>query len=99
MRYGMPLPAEPSIAVEGELQRISTTMIPTELSVQTLVRHDFPCEGVIEAARDLCADLIITTTHDRTDGSHLLMGSTAEKIVRRAPCPVLVLSGRDLDFL
>jgi nucleotide-binding universal stress UspA family protein len=97
--YGVPLPPGPDIAVQRELQDIHKTMIPPEIPVEIMVRENFAAQGVVEAARDLCADLIITTTHGRTGLHHLLMGSTAEKIVRTAPCPVLVLSEREHEFV
>ena len=56
-------------------------------------------QRILEAARELCVDLIITTTHGRTGFSHLFMGSTVEKIVQRAPCPVLVLSQPEHEFV
>jgi len=96
--YGIPLPPDPTAEMDSELQRIRQTMIPAEIGVDTVVCEDFASEGVIDVAREVNADLIITTTHGRTGLSHLLMGSTAEKIVRKAPCPVLVLSERERDF-
>jgi nucleotide-binding universal stress UspA family protein len=97
--YGAPLAPEPNAGIQRELQEIQAAMVPPEIPVEVLVRENFACQGVIEAARELCADLIITTTHGRTGVNHLLMGSTAEKIVRLAPCPVLVLSERSHDFV
>jgi nucleotide-binding universal stress UspA family protein len=42
------------------------------------------------AARDHHIDLIIMGTHGRTGLRHVLLGSVAERVVRLAPCPVLV---------
>lgn len=50
-----------------------------------------PAEQIINLARERKADLIITATHGRSGLSHLIMGSVAEKIIRHAPCPVLVV--------
>lgn len=44
-----------------------------------------------DAARDLQADLLVVGTHGRKGMAHLLLGSVAEKLVRTAPCPVLVV--------
>ena len=38
-------------------------------------------------------DLIVLGTHGRSPIAHMLMGSVAEKVVRKAPCPVLVVRG------
>ena len=45
------------------------------------------------------ADLIILATHGRTGLSHVLLGSVAERVVRHAPCPVLVVRDAERDFL
>ncbi|MEE9431540.1 MAG: universal stress protein, partial [Melioribacteraceae bacterium] len=44
-----------------------------------------------ETAAEEDIDLIIIATHGHTGMEHLLFGSTAEKVVRKAPCPVLTL--------
>jgi nucleotide-binding universal stress UspA family protein len=97
--YGVPLPPDPSIEVQRELKEVCAKMIPAGVSVETVTTDNFAADGVIEIAREICADLVITTTHGRTGLSHLLMGSTVEKIIRHAPCPVLVLSEREHDFV
>ncbi|MEW6745939.1 MAG: universal stress protein [Planctomycetota bacterium] len=48
-------------------------------------------EAIVEEARKGSFDLIVIGTHGRTGVSHLLLGSTAEKVVRLAPCPVLTV--------
>ncbi|HET7058606.1 MAG TPA: universal stress protein [Nitrospiraceae bacterium] len=55
-------------------------------------------EQIIEAATPLEADLIIVGTHGRTGLEHILLGSTAERVVKGAPCPVLtVRAGRSME--
>jgi universal stress protein A len=49
---------------------------------------------VKEAASDPAYDLIVVGTHGRTGLQHVLVGSVAEKVVRHAPCPVLVARRR-----
>jgi nucleotide-binding universal stress UspA family protein len=51
---------------------------------------DAPAE-ILRAAQQLKADLIVMGTHGRTGLGRLLMGSVAEQVVRRAPCPVLTV--------
>jgi nucleotide-binding universal stress UspA family protein len=48
-------------------------------------------EAIVQLAEETKSDLIVMGTHGRTGLSRLLMGSVAEKVVRRAPCPVLTL--------
>lgn len=50
-----------------------------------------PAAEILEAARDARADLIVMGTHGRTGLEHALMGSIAERVVRRALCPVLTV--------
>jgi nucleotide-binding universal stress UspA family protein len=46
---------------------------------------------IIQAAREETADLIVMGTHGRTGFDHLILGSTAENVVRKSPCPVLTV--------
>ncbi len=46
---------------------------------------------ICAAADRLGADLIVIGTHGRSGLGHLVLGSVAEKVVRRAPCPVLTV--------
>ncbi len=55
------------------------------------VLHGNPYREIDSLAKRAKADLIVISTHGRTGLKHLLLGSVAEKIVRYAPCPVLVL--------
>jgi universal stress protein A len=61
---------------------------------QTIVQIGVPPEVIKETARDQKSDLIIIATHGRTGLAHVVLGSTAEKVIRHAPCPVLVVRAR-----
>lgn len=54
---------------------------------------------IILAAKEENVDLIVMGTHGRTGLSHVLMGSTAEKVVRMAPCPVLTVKHPEHEFV
>jgi nucleotide-binding universal stress UspA family protein len=54
-----------------------------------------PFEEICRLARDLGVDLIVTSTRGNTGLKHLALGSTAERVVRFSPCPVLVLRPSD----
>jgi len=58
---------------------------------QQLVRHGAPFHEITAAAAELKSDLIVIATHGYTGLKHVLLGSTAERVVRHAPCPVLVV--------
>jgi universal stress protein A len=72
-----------------------------EVSVRAVVSDSGAgaTEQILNAARQSNVDLIILGTHGRTGLAHLFIGSTAEKVVRGAPCPVLVVREREHDFV
>ncbi len=74
-----------------ELDKLAKTEIPAELKVKTLIKTGKPFIEIIETAKEEDSDLIIIATHGHTGVEHILFGSTAEKVVRKAPCPVLTL--------
>ncbi len=55
--------------------------------------------SISRLAQERKADLIVVTTHGYTGLKHVLLGSTAEKIVRHAPCPVLVVREKEREFV
>lgn len=62
--------------------------VPIEIVVT--VASDAGAE-IVRAAKEWTADVIVMATHGRKGLSHLILGSTAERVVREAPCPVLTL--------
>ena len=58
-----------------------------------------PFVEIVRLAKEENADLIITGTHGRGAIAHMLMGSTAEKVVRKAPCPVLTVRSGEHEFV
>jgi hypothetical protein len=54
-----------------------------------------PVREILRAARETACDLIVTGTHGRSGLDRLLMGSVAEQLLRKAPCPVLTVKARD----
>ena len=73
------------------LSALSSGVQPRGVPIRTLVRTGAPYHEIVEAARDEDADMIILSTHGRTGLKRLFLGSTAERVVRHAPCPVIVL--------
>jgi len=65
---------------------------PTEksLTFTRLLLLGDPASEIVRIADERKADMIVLGTHGRTGLTRMLMGSVAESIVRRAPCPVLV---------
>ena len=54
---------------------------------------------IVRAARAKDVDLIIMATHGWGPFKHMLLGSTAEKVVRKAPCPVLTVRSPEHEFI
>jgi nucleotide-binding universal stress UspA family protein len=61
------------------------------VKVHQKVEFGGPHTSIVEAAEREGVDLIVMSTHGRTGLSHILLGSVTEKVVARAPCPVLVI--------
>ncbi len=59
--------------------------------VETIILFGVPFVEIIKAAREHDIDLIVLGTHGRTGLAHMLIGSVAEKVVRKAPCSVLTV--------
>ncbi len=74
--------------LKNEVQRRFSIDLPTQ---NCHFRTGRPSTEICAAAHKLNADLIVIATHGRTGLKHLTLGSTAEKTVRHAPCPVLVV--------
>jgi len=67
--------------------------------IDTLLRSGRPEEEIVEAAKDLDVDLIVLSTHNYHWFPHLVHGSDAERVLRHAPCPVLVVRKEEHDFV
>jgi universal stress protein A len=65
--------------------------IPVDIPADAKILYGDAVGGIIDYASDVNADLIVMSTHGRTGVSHVLLGSVAEQVVRKAPCPVLTL--------
>lgn len=70
-----------------------------DLPVETVFLEGRPFVEIIRYARDKDVQLIVIATHGRTGLKHALFGSVAEKVVRKAPCPVLVVRHDEREFL
>jgi nucleotide-binding universal stress UspA family protein len=66
--------------------------------VEKIVERGVPFVEIIRTAKEKKADLIVIGTHGRTGIDHMLFGSTAEKVVRKAPCPVLTVRIAGKEF-
>jgi universal stress protein A len=84
--------------VKKELDAVEKSAIEPEFLKEVIVRVGTAFEVITNVARDCQADLIVITTHGYTGLKHVFMGSTAERVVRHAPCPVFVVRKCEHEF-
>lgn len=67
--------------------------------LDTMLASGIPYREIIGKARECGAGLIVIGTHGRTGVEHVIFGSTAEKVVRNAPCPVFSVRMGGKEFI
>lgn len=104
----LPLPLESNAEQSRELAREASMIQQAEEELARIKKDDFgdskkvvtfavvgpPVQKLCEYAKEQAIDLIMMSTHGRTGGEFILMGSVAEKVVRNAPCSVLIFRPR-----
>jgi universal stress protein A len=78
-----------------EMDQFVADGIEGAVSLEKLIVHGLPSTEIVRVAREREADLIAMATHGRGFISHTLFGSTTERVLRRAPCPVMTVRGED----
>ncbi|NQT97523.1 MAG: universal stress protein [Candidatus Marinimicrobia bacterium] len=73
------------------IKKLISEQFPADLKVAGHILHGIPFKEIINFSRDEKIDLIVISTHGLSGISHIIFGSTAEKIVRKSVCPVLVV--------
>jgi len=86
-------------AAEEKLAEQRRRIGAQRVEVRVMTRLGRPYVEITEAARDTKADMILLATHGHTGLKHVLLGSTAERVVRHAPCPVLTVRDPEHDFI
>lgn len=86
-------------AIERKLAEVLEPERKTKLKVVTALRKGSPFSEIIRYAQEQSVDLIVMGTHGRTGLSHLIIGSVAENVVRKAKCPVLTVHPADHQFV
>lgn len=95
--FSMGQVALPSVELEvnskakDELLSLAKKEIPETLCYEIIIKTGKPFVEINETAQEIDADLIIIASHGHTGMEQILFGSTAEKVIRKAPCPVLSL--------
>ena len=87
-------------AARRELESRLIDNDPKPLPVRpVVVTSNAPAMTIVQYAKDMDIDLIVMGTHGRGPVAHMLMGSVAERVVRLASCPVLVVRHPEHEFV
>jgi nucleotide-binding universal stress UspA family protein len=81
------------------LDEIAGELRAQHIDVEAVFLNGRPALEIIRRAEQLEVDLIVIATHGRKGISHLVFGSTAEKVVRMSPCPVLTVKHPEHEFV
>jgi len=79
------------LQAERSTTAIVDELTPLGIDARAVVIEGDPADGIVAAAEREGADLIVIATHGRTGWRRLMFGSVAEKVIRHARCPVLVI--------
>ena len=75
------------------MKNFAQELLNKGIKVESFLRVGYPFDEIVLMANHFDIDLIIIGSHGRGGISRLLVGSTAERVVEHAPCPVLVVKG------
>jgi len=73
------------------LDRFLDERLPEGVDAERVIVHGVAHIEIVRVAEERSADLVVMATHGRGFVSHALFGSTTERVVRKAPCPVLTI--------
>jgi universal stress protein A len=108
-----PAPATSFVAIPGAVAFAEIDFSGAERNLRSLIasvrdetaerphwtlRVGVPSHEIVEAAKEDDVDLIVIATHGYTGWKHFCIGSTAERVARAAPCPVLVVREKEHQF-
>lgn len=74
-----------------ELQSLIEREIGSRVKATSVVRTGSPHQEILSEAEERKVDMIVVATHGHSGVEHMLFGSTADRIVRHAKCPVLTI--------
>jgi len=87
----MPLANPETNDLREQLAAVESRFKPSGRVAHAVIRYGEPAEGILRAATEFHADMIVMGTNNRRGFSRLAMGSTAPDVLREARVPVLVL--------
>ena len=84
---------------KAELAKLGAEVKQKGIAVRELVVQGKPSAEIVRVAREETADMIVLGTHGKGMLDKALFGSTAERVIRRAPCPVLTVGLEEHEFV
>jgi universal stress protein A len=100
LQIAPPFPEEAPSGAEKNLRTLidsaRTAGVP---KVRSFFRRGLASHEIVEAAKDLDVDLIVIAAHGYTGWKYFCICGTAERVVRAAPCPVLVVREKEHEFI
>lgn len=84
-------------AAEEALTQAHTLLDPLVPQVEQQIRHGFPADEIVQAARELGADLIVMGNRGWGELRSVLLGSVSERVLHLAHCPVLIVRPQEQD--
>jgi universal stress protein A len=85
-------------AAKQKLQKLISPAKRERVRAQFLVRDGKPFAEIIRAAKELAVDLIVMSSHGHGRLAEILLGSTTDRVVQKAPCSVLVVREQQHEF-
>lgn len=95
----IPIEADLEKAAEEDLAQLVIDEKYKGITATRLVLVGSPAEMILQQAKSQDVDLIILGSHGRSGLTRLLMGSVAEAVLRKAPCPVLIVKANEKEFI
>ncbi len=86
-------------AADQQLKDLAEKVRQRHARTESHLATGVPFVEIVQRARAREVDLIVMGTHGRTGVAHALIGSCAERVVRKAPCPVLTVKHPEHDFV
>ena len=81
------------------IKKLIPTRFHEKIMVENIVIRGVPFLEIIKTAKKHETDLIVISTHGWTGLKQAIFGSTAEKVVRKSPCPVLTIRYPEHEFV
>ncbi len=83
--------AEMTAHIRTELEAVCQRKYVYGVNIEYSITEGRPADAICALAKEISADMIVMGSHSRPGLRHVFLGSVAEKVLRSAPCPVLIV--------